>query len=376
MQAIPDAARAGPHLRLLSANVRFTNPTPERLARELLAADADVVLLQEVTHGGSRCSTRPGSTAATPTGSTVLLDPGGLAVYSRLPLTGVADHRPAVLADHPGEHRVPRHPRHGRRRARRRVRRRACAATTRGRQPDRPHPLPAAAADRRRRLQRQSVQPDDASDDGPRARQRARTARTRAGGHVAERQEAVPPMRLDHVFVDDAIVVLDIRELGVGLGSQARAHRARVRLSQTSASRMTTKAEVAANTSTAGRIQPRSRRSWNRRPAYDPRRRAGRGRSRARPDPSSPDGRSEGGDRQERPEEERRGEGRAHLRAGMVLVEQRVGGPPMPAAVPVTPDATPAATSVPGVTGSAGRRRSRARRAGRTYRSGAAASRP
>ena len=28
VQAVPDAVRAGPHLRLLTANVRYTNPTP------------------------------------------------------------------------------------------------------------------------------------------------------------------------------------------------------------------------------------------------------------------------------------------------------------------------------------------------------------
>ena len=66
-----------------------------------------------------------------------------------------------------------------------------------------------------------------------------------------------------------------------------------------------------------GRIQPRSRRSWNRRPAYEPATTSG-----ARPIPSATwsqldlPGDRERGDRQQRPEEERRGERRAHRGPG------------------------------------------------------------
>jgi endonuclease/exonuclease/phosphatase (EEP) superfamily protein YafD len=42
-------ARAAPRLRVISANLKFDNFAQERLAREVLAADADVVFLQELT---------------------------------------------------------------------------------------------------------------------------------------------------------------------------------------------------------------------------------------------------------------------------------------------------------------------------------------
>ena len=49
-QAIPRRGAPGAAAAAcVTANVRFTNPTPDRLAGELFAADADVVLLQEVT---------------------------------------------------------------------------------------------------------------------------------------------------------------------------------------------------------------------------------------------------------------------------------------------------------------------------------------
>ena len=49
---------------------------------------------------------------------------------------------------------------------------------------------------------------------------------TRARGHRPNGKHLVPPMQLDHVLVDDALVVLDIRRAaGFGLGSQAGARR-------------------------------------------------------------------------------------------------------------------------------------------------------
>jgi endonuclease/exonuclease/phosphatase (EEP) superfamily protein YafD len=87
---IPADLRDGPRLRVLSANVRYTNPEPEALARELLAADADVVLLQEITPRWIEVLTAAGfderyAHAARATRR----DAGGQAVYSRLPLRDV-----------------------------------------------------------------------------------------------------------------------------------------------------------------------------------------------------------------------------------------------------------------------------------------------
>jgi endonuclease/exonuclease/phosphatase (EEP) superfamily protein YafD len=42
-------AQTAVELRVVSANVRYSNPTPEKLATELLATDADVLLVQELT---------------------------------------------------------------------------------------------------------------------------------------------------------------------------------------------------------------------------------------------------------------------------------------------------------------------------------------
>jgi endonuclease/exonuclease/phosphatase (EEP) superfamily protein YafD len=48
-RAIPAAARHAPHLRVLSANLRFDNNRKDDLAAEIARSNADVLLLQEVT---------------------------------------------------------------------------------------------------------------------------------------------------------------------------------------------------------------------------------------------------------------------------------------------------------------------------------------
>ena len=102
VQAVPDAVRAGPHLRLLTANVRYTNPTPERLARELLAADADIVLLQEVTPRWIDVLTAAGFDTRYPySARKVSSTPVAGGVTRACRSTGRADHRTGVLADHP-----------------------------------------------------------------------------------------------------------------------------------------------------------------------------------------------------------------------------------------------------------------------------------
>jgi endonuclease/exonuclease/phosphatase (EEP) superfamily protein YafD len=82
-------ARAAPHLRVLSANVKYDNRERATLARELMAADADVVMLQEITSrwvatlGAAGVNERYPYSALYPAGS------GGQAIYSRLELHDV-----------------------------------------------------------------------------------------------------------------------------------------------------------------------------------------------------------------------------------------------------------------------------------------------
>jgi endonuclease/exonuclease/phosphatase (EEP) superfamily protein YafD len=87
VEPIPAEARAAPQLRVLSANVRFSNPTKARLAAELMRVDADVVLLQEVTSGWARILELAGFDARY---RYRMIEPRedsrGMAVYSRFPL--------------------------------------------------------------------------------------------------------------------------------------------------------------------------------------------------------------------------------------------------------------------------------------------------
>ncbi len=94
--AIPDAARRVPHLRLVTANLRYTNPTPERLAAELFAADADVIVLQEVTAHWIDVLDAAGFSRRYPYSLREPREnPLGEAIYSRLPL----DHALVVEPD-------------------------------------------------------------------------------------------------------------------------------------------------------------------------------------------------------------------------------------------------------------------------------------
>jgi endonuclease/exonuclease/phosphatase (EEP) superfamily protein YafD len=88
-EPITDAARAAPRLRVLTANVKYDNPDRDALARELLAADADVVLLQEITPGWVRAFSAAGFDAEYPYSVNYPNGAGGQAVYSRLPLLDV-----------------------------------------------------------------------------------------------------------------------------------------------------------------------------------------------------------------------------------------------------------------------------------------------
>lgn len=88
-EPVTDAARAAPRLRVVTANVRFDNFDRDALAHELLAADADVVLLQEITPGWVRALSAAGFDAEYPYSVNYPNGAGGQAVYSRLPLLDV-----------------------------------------------------------------------------------------------------------------------------------------------------------------------------------------------------------------------------------------------------------------------------------------------
>ncbi len=92
--AIPDAARRGPHLRIVSANLNYSNDHHPAVVAELARDDADVIVLEEVT---------PAWWSAIEASTLVSTHPhyvhrersegGGLAVLSRTPLTDVVEHQ-------------------------------------------------------------------------------------------------------------------------------------------------------------------------------------------------------------------------------------------------------------------------------------------
>jgi endonuclease/exonuclease/phosphatase (EEP) superfamily protein YafD len=88
-EPISDAARAAPRLRVLSANVKFDNVDRDALAHQRLAAGADVVLLQEITPRWVRALSAAGFDAEYPYSVNYPNGAGGQAVYSRLPLLDV-----------------------------------------------------------------------------------------------------------------------------------------------------------------------------------------------------------------------------------------------------------------------------------------------
>jgi endonuclease/exonuclease/phosphatase (EEP) superfamily protein YafD len=88
-RAVPAAARHAPHLRLVTANLRYTNPRPEALARELARDGADVLVMQELTEHWWATLRSTGLLDAYPNEVHVVhKDAGGAAVLSRLPMSG------------------------------------------------------------------------------------------------------------------------------------------------------------------------------------------------------------------------------------------------------------------------------------------------
>jgi endonuclease/exonuclease/phosphatase (EEP) superfamily protein YafD len=218
-EPVPAAARAAPRLRLLSTNVRYTNPTPERLARELLAADADVLLVQEVTPEWGRVFDAAGFDERYPHVEIwPRRDAGGQAIYSTLPMSDVRvverENWPTISARvRVGDvsvalvdvHTIG--PPSGMSRH----------VATVDALVDLAESLPAPrvlagdfnATPYNRTLDRIA----DLGLDSAHERRGRGLATTWPNG-----EKNLPPIRLDHVFVDDEIVILDVRELD-GTGS-------------------------------------------------------------------------------------------------------------------------------------------------------------
>jgi endonuclease/exonuclease/phosphatase (EEP) superfamily protein YafD len=89
-EPIPPAAATAPHLRVLTANLSWSNPTKARLTHELLRARADVVAVQEVTPIWLDVLKDLGFDDTYPFRVTrPLEDSRGMALYSRYPLSNV-----------------------------------------------------------------------------------------------------------------------------------------------------------------------------------------------------------------------------------------------------------------------------------------------
>lgn len=91
--AIPAAATTAPRLRVVSANVMFDNPRHRTVLRELASYDADVLVLEEVTpdwwasiRGAGLLASHPHVVAAPRWGAS------GMAIISRLPLVDRRTH--------------------------------------------------------------------------------------------------------------------------------------------------------------------------------------------------------------------------------------------------------------------------------------------
>ena len=290
VQAVPAAARAGPHLRVLTANVRYTNPTPERLAQELLAADADIVLLQEVTPRWIEVLGAAGFASRYPySARRIQLDAGGQAVFSRLPLervqVTVQAYWPTIQAsvDFHGT--------------------RITFVDVHAKGPPQGMRRHDASVDRLIDLTRSLPEPRVVAGDfnaSPYNRTVHRimdlgldSAHERRGRGLAATwpngKQPFTPIQLDHVFVDDTIAVLDIRELRrYGIGPQARRDRPRARVKAFRRARRRSRPTPRSTRTRARRAASnRGRGSRGTAARHTTRRgRAARGRSRARSGPS------------------------------------------------------------------------------------------
>jgi endonuclease/exonuclease/phosphatase (EEP) superfamily protein YafD len=83
-------ARRAPHVRVVSANLRFHNPEHRAMLRELAGYDADVLALQEVTPDWWAAIARSPLVRSHPhVARRLRWDPGGTAVLSKRPLRDV-----------------------------------------------------------------------------------------------------------------------------------------------------------------------------------------------------------------------------------------------------------------------------------------------
>ncbi|HEY3725004.1 MAG TPA: endonuclease/exonuclease/phosphatase family protein [Acidimicrobiia bacterium] len=88
------AAREAPHVRVASANLRYDNTDHGPLLAELGASHADIIVVEEVTPAWWRAIRSSGLLASHPdTAKALRDDPGGMAILSRLPLEDVVVHR-------------------------------------------------------------------------------------------------------------------------------------------------------------------------------------------------------------------------------------------------------------------------------------------
>jgi endonuclease/exonuclease/phosphatase (EEP) superfamily protein YafD len=213
-EAISAAARAAPRLRVLSANVRFSNPAKARLARELMQPHADVVLLQEITPGWLDVLDEAGFDDRYRYRVAEPLDNSrGMAVYSRLPLTDTLVVMPGLeptistqvtvggtnvtLVD---VHAVG--PPEGMSAHRASIEVIAELARTR------PRPRLVAGDFNATPYNKSMHRMEDLGlESAHRLRGRGLAVTWPNGKHF------LPPIQLDHVLVDDALVVLGIREL-------------------------------------------------------------------------------------------------------------------------------------------------------------------
>ncbi len=219
---IPAAARRAPRLRVVTANVRFTNAEPEKLAGELLEADADVVFLQELTPPMVRVLVAAGYEQRYPffTLSSNKV-PRGLGIYSRFPLHDVDVLRrglnPVLIAQIDvgrvhlslvNVHLVS--PPHGMRAHR------ASAALAETAVREQPPPRVVAGDFNATPYNKTMHQMRDLGLESAQQRGGHGLVPTWPNGaHLSL------PVQVDHVLVDDALVVLDVRELR-GSGSDHR----------------------------------------------------------------------------------------------------------------------------------------------------------
>jgi endonuclease/exonuclease/phosphatase (EEP) superfamily protein YafD len=224
--AIPAATLNAPRLRLLSANLFDRNPTPDAMATAVLATEADVLALQEVTPWHQRALERAGVLAAYPF---AIADPRpgavGSAIYSRLRLQDAqvwrAGGQPMTRCTvQVGTTHVRLYNVHttGPRTARDRSRWAAQLAGVAAALRDEPTPLVVAGDFNATRYHRsfQTLLGQGRLRDAHLERGRGLVATWPANRRL------VPPLaRLDHVLVSAGVTVLDVAER-TGLGSDHR----------------------------------------------------------------------------------------------------------------------------------------------------------